>query len=164
MSAIVRPARREDAGAIWELILGLAQYEKMEARVTGSAARLAEDLFGPRPALNCLVAEEAGALIGYALFYPTYSSFRTQPMMWLEDLFVRPEARGRGMGRALLVEVARAALARSCWRLDWNVLDWNQPSIGFYEGLGARRHNPNWYQFGFSEAQLKALAATSRTT
>jgi GNAT superfamily N-acetyltransferase len=164
MSATIRPARPADATGIWELILALAAYEKMVPRVTGSAAQLAEDLFGGRLWLECLVAEEAGALKGYALFYPTYSSFRTQPMMWLEDLFVLPATRGRGVGRALLAAVAEAALARGCWRLDWNVLDWNEPSIRFYEHLGATRHNTDWYQFGLDEGRLKALVATSSTT
>jgi len=164
MSAIVRAARPADAGAIWELIRALAEYERMLPRVTGSAERLAADLFGGGTPLECLVAEQAGALLGYAIYYPTYSTFRTQPMMWLEDLFVLPAARGAGLGRALLAAVARAALERGCWRLDWNVLDWNEPSIRFYERLGARRHNADWYQYGFDEARLRELGVTSSNT
>jgi GNAT superfamily N-acetyltransferase len=164
MSANVRPARPADAAGIWELVRGLARYERMETRVTGSAERLAADLFGGSTPIGCLVAEEDGALVGYAIFYPTYSTFRTQPMMWLEDIFVLPEARGRGLGRALLVAVARAAMERGCWRLDWIVLDWNETSIQFYERLGARRHNTDWYQYGLDAAQLRGLCAPSSGT
>ena len=164
MSVNIRAARIADAPAIWELIRGLARYERMEPRLTGSAERLGADLFGGRFPLECRVAEEDGALLGYALFYPTYSTFRTQPMMWLEDLFVSPQARGSGLGRALLIAVAQAAVEKGCWRLDWNVLDWNQPSIRFYERLGARRHNADWFQFGLDEAGLRALTITSSNT
>jgi len=144
--------------------MGLARYERLEPEVTGSAARLAEHLFGERPMVECLVAEVERSLVGYALFYPTYSSFSTGPMMWLEDLYVVPERRGQGDGRALLAEVSRLALARGCRRLGWIVLDWNAPSIRFYEGLGAQRAGTDWLQYGFDEAALTALAAPSRTT
>ena len=164
MSVRVCAARREDAAAIWALIQGLARYEKMEARVTGSAERIAADLFGDRVPIECLVADKGGALVGFAIYFPTYSTFRAQPMMWLEDLFVLPEARGLGVGRALMTELARIAVERGCWRLDWVVLDWNRPSIEFYEHLGARRQNLEWSQYGFDEARLRELAASSSTT
>jgi GNAT superfamily N-acetyltransferase len=162
--ASVRAVRREDVPRVWELVLELARYERLEPEVTGSAERLAEHLFGPRPVVECLVAEVEGRLVGYALFYPTYSSFITAPMMWLEDLYVVPERRGRGDGRALLADLSGLALARGCRRLGWIVLDWNEPSIRFYESLGARRSSPDWLQYGFDEAALATLAATSRTT
>jgi len=163
-AAIVRAARREDVPRVWELLLGLARYERLEPEVTGSAERLAAHLFGDHPMVECIVAEVERTLVGYALFYPTYSSFSTAPMMWLEDLYVVPERRGQGDGRALLAEVSRLALARGCRRLGWIVLEWNAPSIRFYEGLGAKRAGADWLQYGFDEAALAALAAPSRTT
>jgi GNAT superfamily N-acetyltransferase len=163
-SARVRPARREDVAGVWALLRGLASYERLEHEVTGSPERLAQDLFGERPRVECLVAEAEGALIGYALFYPTYSSFQTAPMLWLEDLYVVPERRGRGDGRALLGELSRLALARGCRRVGWIVLDWNASSIRFYEGLGVRRAGADWLQYGFDEAALATLAGPSRTT
>ena len=161
--AHVRPARREDVGGVWALLRGLASYERLDHEVTGSAEQLAEDLFGERPRVECLVAEAEGALVGYALFFPIYSSFQTSPMLWLEDLYVVPERRGRGDGRALLGELSRLALARGCRRVGWIVLDWNIPSIRFYAGLGARRAGADWLLYGFDEAALAALAVPSRT-
>ena len=154
----IRRARREDVPRIWQLELGLAEYEKLEHRVTGSAERLAEHLFGPRPIVDCRVAEEGGVIVGFALHYLTYSSFRTQPMMWLEDLFVIPEHRGRGTGRALLDAVAREAGRLGCWRLSWAVLEWNEPAIGFYESLGAKLDEGGWYVYQLDEAKLRAIA------
>ena len=161
--ATVRAARREDVPRVWEMLLGLARYERLEPEVTGNAERLAEHLFGAHPMVECLVAEVARSLVGYALFYPTYSSFSTAPMLWLEDLYVVPERRGHGDGRALLAELSRLALARGCRRLGWIVLEWNAPSIRFYESLGARRAGTDWLQYGFDEAALAALAIPSRT-
>ena len=162
--ASVRAARREDVPRVWDLLRGLARYERLDHEVTGTPERLAEDLFGARQRVECLVAEAEGGLVGYALFYPTYSSFQTAPMVWLEDLYVVPERRGRGDGRALLAELSRLALARGCRRMGWIVLDWNAASIRFYEGLGARRAGADWLQYGFDEAALAALSAPSRTT
>ena len=102
----VRPARAEDLPRIWELLLGLAAYERLEHEVSGSAERLGEDLFGPEPRVGCIVAECGSRLIGYALFFPTYSSFRTEPTLWLEDLFVEPSERGRG-AEGLIVALDR---------------------------------------------------------
>jgi GNAT superfamily N-acetyltransferase len=154
----IRRAQPEDVPRIWELELGLAEYEKLTHRVTGSAERLAEHLFGPRPIVDCLVAEEDGVIVGIALHYLIYSSFRTQPMMWLEDLFVVPEHRGRGTGKALLDALAREAERLGCWRLSWAVLDWNEPAIGFYESLGAKRDEGGWYVYQLDEARLRAIA------
>ena len=165
--ARVRPARREDVPRVWAMLRGLAEYERLEHEVGGSAERLADHLFAAPPLAGCLVAEADGALVGYAIFYPTYSSFSTAPMMWLEDLYVVPERRGRGDGKLLLGAVARLALERGCRRLGWVVLDWNQPSIRFYESVGAARTGQGWLQYGLDErglAALAALAATSRTT
>lgn len=162
--ARVRPARPQDLARIWEMVHALARYERLQEFVVGSREALGEHLFGPKPLLECAVSEAEGALIGYALFYPTYSSFRTRPMMWLEDLFVEQAHRGSGAGRALLEAIARRALERGCFRLDWNVLDWNEPSIRFYEALGAKRANTDWYQYGLPEDALRTLLDTSRTT
>jgi GNAT superfamily N-acetyltransferase len=162
--ARVRLARREDVARIWELLLGLARYERLEHEVTGRPERLAEDLFGAPPRVGCLVLEAEAEHVGYALFYPTYSSFSTASMMWLEDLYVVPERRGRGDGRALLAAVSRLAVERGCRRLGWIVLDWNEPSIRFYERLGAKRAGADWLQYGFDEAALAALADPSRAT
>jgi GNAT superfamily N-acetyltransferase len=163
MSTVVRGARRADVESIWKLIRALAVYEKMESRVTGSAARLEQHLFDTQKKIECLVAEHHSRLVGYAIYFPTYSTFRTQPMMWLEDLFVLPEVRGKGIGRALLAELSRTAIQRGCWRLDWAVLDWNEPSIKFYEHLGARRQNADWFVYGFDEERLRDLATSSST-
>jgi GNAT superfamily N-acetyltransferase len=160
----IRPARQEDVPRVWEMLNALARYERLQEIVSGSREALGVHLFGAKPLVECLVCEERGALIGYALFYPTYSSFRTRPLMWLEDLFIEPEHRGSGAGRALLEGVARRALERGCSRLDWNVLDWNEPSIRFYEALGAKRANTDWYQYGLEEGALRTLIDTSRIT
>jgi GNAT superfamily N-acetyltransferase len=159
-----RAARREDVARIWELLLGLARYEHLEHEVTGSAERLAAGLFDAPPRVECLVAEIDRQLVGYALFYPTYSSFWTAPMMWLEDLYVEERHRGSGVGRALLAELAGIAIARGCRRMGWIVLDWNAPSIRFYERLGAQPAGPGWLQYGFEREALEALAATSSKT
>lgn len=159
MSVHVRRARRDDLARIWEMLLGLAAYERLENEVTGTAAKLGEHLFGAHPRLECLVAEQDGALVGYALFYPTYSSFQTAPAMWLEDLFVEPAARGRGAGRMLLSELSELALERGCARVGWIVLDWNRPSIEFYERAGAKPSEGGWLQYGLDQAAMRALAA-----
>lgn len=160
----IRPPRREEAAAVWNLIRGLADYEKMTDRVTGSPEALARALFAEPPLVGCLVAERAGVLVGYALHYPTFSSFRAEPMMWLEDIYVDPGERGHGVGRALFLAVARRAVERGCWRLDWYVLDWNEPAIGFYERLGATRVAQEWHHYGLGGPALEAVAALSEVT
>jgi GNAT superfamily N-acetyltransferase len=134
---MIRPAAAEDAPAIARLIHALAEYERLAHAVTLDETRLREHLFGPRPLAEVVLAEDAGEVVGYALFFPTYSTFRGQPGLYLEDLFVRPEYRGRGHGRALLSAVARLAVERGCGRLEWSVLDWNEPAIHFYRSVGA---------------------------
>lgn len=140
---MIRPARPEDCEAIWGLVRELAWYERLEDQLQGSPEALREHLFGEPRYAEALVAEESGRLVGYALFFPNYSTFLTRPGLWLEDLAVTPAMRGRGIGRALLREVARIARERRCGRLEWAVLDWNEPAIRFYEGHGARRL-PEW--------------------
>lgn len=159
--AIVRPAEPSDLARIWELLHGLAEYERMTELITGSREALGDALFGSHPVAESLVAESEGAIVGYALFYPTFSSFRTRTMLWLEDLFVDPAARGSGAGKALLMGLARLALARGCRRIDWHVLDWNAPAIGFYEHVGATRQEADCMQYGLEESTLKRLAGES---
>lgn len=134
----VRPATRRDLETIIALIHGLADYEREPDAVVLDPAELAEHLFGPRPYAEVLIAEDAlDGPVGFALFFHNYSTWLGKPGIWLEDLFVKPEQRGRGHGKALLVELARIAVERGCGRVEWSVLDWNEPSIAFYRALGA---------------------------
>src|SRR5207237_2374884 len=119
--------------------------------------RLREHLFGPRPFAEVLLAEEAGRVVGFALFFFNYSTFRACPGLYLEDLFVEPEHRGRGHGKALFAALARLALERGCGKLDWAVLDWNEPSIGFYKALGAKAMD-DWTVYRLAGDALKELA------
>lgn len=138
MSAVtVRPAGPADVPRIHELMRGLAVYEKIEQEFVSTAADLERALFGERPLAEALVGALDGAPVGFALFYPTYSTFAGRAGVWLEDLFVVPEARGAGVGRALLGAIAAIAVERGCASVQWEVLDWNQPAIGFYDALGA---------------------------
>ena len=134
---MIRPATAEDTPTICRLIRGLAEYERLAHAVALDEGRLRAHLFGPRPFAEVLLAEEAGAVVGYALFFYSYSTFLGQPGVFLEDLFVEPAHRGKGHGKALLRAVARLAVERDCARLEWSVLDWNEPAVRFYEALGA---------------------------
>ncbi len=134
---MIRPATPADVPTVARLIRALAEYERLSHAVTLDEAQLRDHLFGPRPYAEAILAEEAGASVGYALFFPSYSTFRSQPGIYLEDLFVLPEYRGKGHGKALLTAVAKAAVERGCGRLEWAVLDWNEPAIRFYRSLGA---------------------------
>ncbi|MEQ1568312.1 MAG: GNAT family N-acetyltransferase [Myxococcota bacterium] len=134
---MIRPATSADVGLVLSLIRELAEYERLADQVVATEALLRESLFGPRPAAEVRIAEVAGEGVGFALFFPTFSTFLGRPGIWLEDLFVRPAHRGSGLGRALLAAVAREAVARGAGRLEWSVLDWNEPALGFYRALGA---------------------------
>jgi GNAT superfamily N-acetyltransferase len=118
---------------------------------------LEEALFGSGPKIEGLVAERNGELIGYALFYPVYGSFRARWRMWLEDLYVEPVERGSGAGRLLLAELARIARERNWYAIDWEVLDWNESALGFYQHLGATRLAADWHRYRLSEDALKEL-------
>jgi GNAT superfamily N-acetyltransferase len=133
----LRPAEPADVPAIFELIQALAAYEKLSHAVTGNVEALAEHLFGSRPYIEAVLAESSGQTVGFALFFFNYSTFLTQPGIYLEDLFVLPEYRSRGVGKALLTYLAKVALDRNCGRLEWSVLDWNEPAIAFYRRMGA---------------------------
>jgi GNAT superfamily N-acetyltransferase len=133
----LRGARREDVPAIVGLIEELALYERQPEDCHADPRLLEEHLFGPKPFAEVILAEAAGEVIGFALFFHNYSTWLTRPGLYLEDLYVRPGRRGFGAGKALLVELARIAAARGCGRMEWSVLTWNEPAIGFYRALGA---------------------------
>lgn len=153
----IRRAGPADAAALFELIKGLAEYEKLGHAVSGSPGELAQHLQGERPYVEALLAEAAGKPIGLAIFFTTYSTFLTRPGLYLEDIFVLPGHRGGGVGRALLGAVARLARQRGCGRMEWTVLDWNAPAIGFYEGLGAKVL-PDWRVCRLTGDELARLA------
>ena len=156
MTLVIRPGVRADVPLIAELIRGLARYEKLEHEVTMTEERLAANLFGPHHYAETLIAEAEGSPVGFALFFHNFSTFLAQPGIYLEDLFVVPEHRARGIGRALLKELARLAVERECGRLEWSVLDWNREAIGFYERLGARP-NSEWTVYRLTGEALSAL-------
>ena len=133
----IRAARADDVPEILRLIRELAEYEKLAHMAVGTPAMLHEALFGARAACEALIAERGGRAVGFALYFTTFSTFLCKPGLYLEDLFVEPAHRGAGIGKALLGELARLAAGRGCGRLEWRVLDWNEPSIRFYESLGA---------------------------
>jgi ribosomal protein S18 acetylase RimI-like enzyme len=133
----IRFAQPADTEAVFRLILALADYEQLLPEVTGSAAALAKHLFGENPCIEALVAESDGKAIGFALFFTSYSTVLMQPSLYLEDLFVLPTYRGQGIGKALFAHLAKLAQARGVRRLEWSVLDWNEPAIGFYRRIGA---------------------------
>ena len=135
---IVRTATPADVPAIFELIQALAEYEKLSHAVTGSPELLKEHLFSERPFAEAIVAEYEGKVVGFGLFFHNYSTFLTRPGIYLEDLFVLPEYRGRGIGKKLITYLAGLAIERNCGRLEWSVLDWNAPAIAFYKGIGAQ--------------------------
>jgi len=138
MNAVhIRPATISDVPAIANFIRKLAEYEKLSHAVNVTDDLLRQHLFGANPAAEVLMAELDGREIGYALFFQTYSTFVGRPGIWLEDLFVLPQYRGKGAGKALLTAVARIAAQRNCGRLEWSVLDWNSPAIEFYKSVGA---------------------------
>lgn len=133
----IEPATERDIPLILEFVRGLAEYEKHLDRVEATEERIRKSIFGAEPAAHVLFAYENDVAVGYAVFFYTYSSFAGLPGMYLEDLFVKPEARGKGVGRELLRYLARLAKEKGCGRIEWAVLHWNEPAIGFYKSLGA---------------------------
>ena len=159
MSLVIRPARPEDEALIFAFIRELADYERMAAEVSATQQDIAAALFAPAPRVFCALAQWQGEAAGFALWFYSFSTFRGRHGLYLEDLFVRPHLRGRGIGKALLAELARRAVREDCARLEWSVLAWNSPSIGFYESLGARRQK-GWQGYRLSDAALLRLAGS----
>ena len=156
----VRPATAADVPVLLELVHELAVYEREPDAVETTEAQLHEALFGADPVAWCHVAVDAdGAVVGFALWHLTFSTWRGTAGIWLEDLFVRPAARGTGLGRALLAELARTCTARGYSRLAWWVLDWNEPAVGFYRSLGAAPQD-EWTTFRLDGEALVRLATT----
>jgi GNAT superfamily N-acetyltransferase len=156
MTVNIRPAQPTDVPVVAELIWQLARFEKLEDEVVLTEGLLRVGLFGPRPYAEAALAEEGGEPIGFALFFHTFSTFLARPGLYLEDLFVLPEHRGRGVGRSLLSHLARLALERGCGRLEWAVLNWNKDAIRFYERLGAKP-NSEWTVYRVAGEALNAL-------
>ncbi|WP_408591252.1 N-acetyltransferase family protein [Novosphingobium sp.] len=138
MTVSIRPASAADLPLVANLIRALAEYEKLADAVRFDEAVLGQKLFGPRPYAEVVIGEIDGVARGFALFFHNFSTFEGRPGIYLEDLFVQPEARGSGLGKALLQHLAALAVERDCARLEWSVLDWNEPAIGFYKSLGAQ--------------------------
>ncbi len=157
MTLRIRPGELADVPTIAELIRGLARYEKLEHEVVMTEEKLTDSLFGDHRYAETLIAEDEDEPVGFALFLHNYSTFLAQPGIYLEDLFVVPEHRGRGIGRALLERLAQVAVDRGCGRLEWAVLDWNRDAIGFYERLGAKP-NSEWTVYRLTGEPLHALA------
>lgn len=153
----LRFAGASDVPLILELIRALADYERLAHEVVADEAALARTLFGERRIAEVVIADHDGAPAGFALFFHNYSTFLARPGIYLEDLFVRPELRGRGIGETLLAFLARLAVERGCGRLEWSVLDWNEPAIRFYRRLGARSMS-DWTVFRVTGDDLAALA------
>jgi GNAT superfamily N-acetyltransferase len=157
----IRPASRDDVPLVMQFIRDLAHYERLEHEVSASEAQLREALFGERRYAEVVFACVSGKPEGFALFFHNFSTFKGRPGIYLEDLFVRPEARGRGIGKRLLAYLARTAVERDCARLEWAVLDWNEPSIGFYRSLGAAPMD-EWTVFRLTGERLALLAGSAR--
>lgn len=138
MTLSIRPAIRADISLIGQFIRDLAEYERLADAVRFDEAVMAEKLFGTRPYAEVLIGDIDGVAQGFALFFHNFSTFEGRPGLYLEDLFVRPDARGSGLGKALLARLAALAVERDCARLEWSVLDWNTPAIDFYKALGAK--------------------------
>lgn len=158
---VLRQAQPADVSVIFQLIQALAEYEKLSDAVTGSADALNEHLFGSSPYAEVIIAEYAGQAVGFALFLHNYSTFLTQPGIYLEDLFVLPQYRGQGVGKAILSYLAGLAVERGCGRLEWSVLDWNESAIAFYRRMGAAVL-PDWRICRVTGESLTYLAANKR--
>lgn len=157
---ILRRATAADGAAYIELVRGLARFEELEPPDDAAAARLLEHAFGPSPRYELEVVELGGELVAYAVFFETYSTFRALPSLYLEDLFVREDARGRGIGGSILRRLARLAVERGCGRFEWSVLDWNERAQSFYRSLGARVMS-DWQLCRLDWAALASLAQRS---
>lgn len=153
----IRFATEADADLIVSFISDLAEYEKLLHEVTATAEDIRKSLFGARVFAECLLAFDGGEAVGFAVFFHNYSTFLGKPGLYLEDLFVKPEARGRGIGRALLRRLAEITLERGLCRMEWAVLDWNKPSIEFYESLDAKAMD-DWTVYRLAGEALGEMA------
>lgn len=153
----IRPASPADATLIATLIRELAEYEKLLDECHATPENIRQSLFGGNPHAECVIAEHEGKPVGFALFFHNYSTFLAKPGLYLEDLFVRPAARGLGIGKALLAHLANFAIESGCGRFEWSVLDWNAPAIAFYQALGAKPQN-EWTIFRVTGEALTQLA------
>jgi len=153
----IRPAVEADIPLVLALIRDLAAYERLSHQVVATEAGLHAAMFGARPVAEALIAESAGAAVGYALFFHNFSTFTGKPGLWVEDIFVRTAERGRGYGRALFQALARVAHERDCGRMEWSALDWNEAAIGFYLEFGARKLD-EWTMFRLDESGISRLA------
>ena len=156
----IRSAQPDDVGLIIGFIRELADYEKLSDQVVADPALMREHLFGARPFAEVLIGEVDGTAAGFALFFHNYSTFLGKPGIYLEDLYVRSSARGTGLGSALLGKLASLAIARGCGRLEWSVLDWNEPAIEFYKRLGAQALD-DWTQYRLTGPALHELSQKS---
>lgn len=160
MTFTIQPATRDDLSTIVELIRALAVYEKLEHLMISTESDFERELFGAQARVECVIAREEGEPIGFALFFNNFSTFLGRKGLYLEDLFVKAEHRGKGYGKALLVHLAKIAVERNCGRFEWSVLDWNEPSIKFYEAMGATVL-PDWRIVRATGDRLQALAEMS---
>jgi len=163
MDVMIRTATERDVPLVLDLIKGLADYEKLAHEVTATEAGLRQSLFGRSPSAEVVIAEVLGEPVGFALFFHNFSTFVGKRGLYLEDLFVKPAWRARGVGKQLLVYLARLAVERDCGRLEWAVLDWNEPAIRFYRGLGAQPMH-DWTVFRVAGDALQQLAAENVET
>ena len=157
----IRSARVEDVPIILQLIRDLATYERAPNEVTATEEQLVEVLFGEKPVAEVLLAFEGKSPVGFAVFFLNFSTWLGRPGLYLEDLFVKPENRGKGYGRALLIELAKIARERDCGRMEWAVLDWNEPAIKFYRALGAKPME-EWTVFRLTRDRITRLAETEQ--
>ena len=154
----IRAATEADSAVVLQMIRDLAEYEKLSGAVVATEDRIRATLFGAHPAADVLLAYQGAECVGFAVFFETFSTFLAASAVYLEDIFVKPQARGRGVGLALMARVAAFAKQRGCGRLEWEVLDWNQPSIDFYRKLGAAPVE-GWTKYRLKDQALERLAA-----
>ena len=154
----IRPAQPSDVAHIQAMIMELAVFEKLEHMVASTEALLHEGLFGARPACEAIMGEEDGEVVTFALFFHNFSTFLTKKGLYLEDLYVKQDYRGKGYGKAMLVRLAQLAVERQCGRFEWSVLDWNTPAIDFYKAMGAELL-PDWRICRVTGAALSDLAS-----